>query len=301
MKQLLFLSLLISVAMLGCKRSVDETELTSIQAPPSSLLKTAPPKAALKTKRVERLLLNARSTLTFRGVVTSEKIATMQLELIEMSRKLNVGETIYLVLDTPGGEIDAGKQFIDTTKSIPQEVKTITVFAASMGFQFVQNMGERLIVPSGTLMSHRARFGGLSGQVPGEYITRLNYGYRGVLKLDVNAAERMGLSLEKYQALVHDEYWVDGQDAVEDHAADRMVLARCDESFNGTSEELLGEMFGVKIYGVMSKCPIYTGILALKMHGGESDPVARSKAEAAFRGYLNRRSFVEKYILEQGI
>lgn len=298
MKAVYYISCLALAFGAGCKRIDSNSSVIPFADIPetTSVLKQTAPKSAGYLK-VDKLTLTSRNTLNFRGVVTTQKVTEMQVALQEMSRNLSSTEVIYLVLDTPGGSVEAGRQFIDTVHSIPQEVKTITVFAASMGFQFVENMGERLIVPSGTLMSHRATFSGVGGQVPGELVTRLNFDYRNILKLEANDAARMHLTLAQYQALVHDEYWVDGQDAVAQNAADRMVLATCDASFSGTEDVYLGEVFGIKVFGVMSKCPLFTGILTVKLQGGDQSGEKAQLAINAAKEYSNRRSFVDKFIL----
>jgi ATP-dependent protease ClpP protease subunit len=209
------------------------------------------------------LKLTAENTLVWRGPVTALKAAEMQIQLLDLSHRLPAGSTVYLVLDTPGGDVDAGIQFIGFTKGLPLKIKTVTVFAASMGFQIVQGLDERLIVPTGTLMSHRAYFSGVRGEVPGEMITRLTYWIKQLTRLDMIAASRMGLKLGDYQDLIRDEYWVDGADAVADKAADRVVLARCDESFQGTVDEVVGEFLNVPVMGTFSKCPLISAPLKI--------------------------------------
>lgn len=292
----------VAVATFGCTQSTANSgTVQSVQLPKTDLLK---PKASntgylVSAQKVETLVLTSSNTITFRGAVSPQTVAKAQLEILAMSAKLPASATIYLVLDTPGGDVNAGREFIDTVNSLPQEVKTVTVFAASMGFQFVQHMGERLILPSAGLMSHRARLGGIGGEIPGDLVTRLNYIANSLEKLDAHDAARMGMSLEAYQELIRDEYWVDGQDAVRDRAADRLILSRCDGTFKGTEKVFLGSMFGVNVFGIMSKCPLITAVLEIQIGGGEgASEEDKQKAKAAFSGYSNRRMFVQKYLSE---
>lgn len=240
------------------------------------------------------LVLKDRNTVIFRGVVTPQKVAEIQIQLMVRAEGLAKDEVIYLVLDTPGGDIESGNQLIDTVRALPQKVKTVTVFAASMGFQFVQNMDERLILPSGVLMSHRARMG-IQGEVPGELLTRLNFFMNIIHALDVQAANRMGMSTEKYKELIRDEYWVNGQRAVKDRAADRLVVARCDKSLSGTTKEFLGEIFGFKVFGQMSRCPLITGILGVEVEG-ENEERQAEVIEAMMLYQKNRTAFVREYL-----
>ena len=139
---------------------------------PESTLKTEKPlftgKAYPNSKTV---VLEKGNTVVIRSPVNSKSMSKAMFELNELSFKLNKEDKIYLVLDTPGGSVFAGLDFIDYAKALPQKIITITKFAASMGFQIVQNLDDRYITPSGTLMSHRAS-GGVSGQFDGELESR---------------------------------------------------------------------------------------------------------------------------------
>lgn len=151
------------------------------------------------------IILEKKNMLVFRGPVTAKSVAEAQAKLLKMSYKLKRSDVIYLVLDTPGGSVFSGMEFIDHLRAVPQKIQTVTLFAASMGFQIVQNMDKRYITRSGTLMSHRAR-GGIQGQFDGELETRYRMVKRAINYLDAIASKRMDLSLKDYRKLIKDEY-----------------------------------------------------------------------------------------------
>jgi len=97
--------------------------------------------------------------------------AAVELNLLNLTRA-NKNSPIYLFLNTPGGDIDAGINFINAVKHI-KNLKVIVLFAASMGAMITESLpGERLITDDGLLMFHRARLG-LSGQIAeGEFESR---------------------------------------------------------------------------------------------------------------------------------
>jgi ATP-dependent protease ClpP protease subunit len=243
------------------------------------------------------LVLSKRSTLVLRGVVTSESVAKLEVEALQMSLTMNPNETIYLVLDTPGGSVPDGNQLIDFLKALPQKVKTVTIFAASMGFHIAQNLDERMILPSGTLMSHRAAISGMSGQVPGELNSRLFAEMQVLRHMDEVCAARMKYTLQTYREYIQNELWLSGQDAVTYRAADRITLVKCDGSLSGMQEVELGNFMGANIFGMMSNCPLITGILKVRIEE------ANAKAEdlKAIREFaetykLDKTNFVRKYI-----
>lgn len=245
------------------------------------------------TKAKPILILNKSNSVVLRGEVSAESVAKLQIELLEMSQRLSPFAVIYLVLDTPGGSVSAGAELIDFIKALPQKVKTVTVFAASMGFQIAQNLDERMILPSGTLMSHRAS-GRFEGEFPGEMTVRLQFWLKEITRLDQIAAMRMQISIASYQALIRDEYWVKGANAVADKAADRVILARCDSSFKGTERIIIGSFFGIPISGVVSKCPLITGIMDVRAEGGEDKSKERA-LELATKYVKNKADVVKHF------
>ena len=168
----------------------------------------------------------------------------------------NVGSDIYVVLYTPGGSISAGQLLFDTLNALPCNFHTLTIFAASMGYQTVQNLGKRYVLPSGILMSHRASVSGLSGEIGGELDQILKLLKDNVTDLNKIAAKRVGMSLQKYEEAISDELWLTANQAVEQNHADEVVTAICDKSLLGTYTETVNTMFFGKFELEFSNCPL---------------------------------------------
>lgn len=227
--------------------------------------------------QAQDIVLTKDNHIVFSGVVDDSSVAKAQIQLGQLSKNLHSFQTIYLVLDTPGGSISAGNLFIDYAKSLPQNIKPICIFCASMGYHFFQSFGERIVYGSSTLMSHRASLGGLSGQVPGELESRLANIKAVLQQMDEVTAKRVGLSVEAYRKLIHDELWLDGKSAVNLGHADRIAKIRCSQDLvDGVKSESVNSMFGT-VDLTFSTCPLITGYLSASLSIGNT---FRSKAEA---------------------
>lgn len=239
---------------------------------------------------VRNIELSESNSVVFREEFTAASVAKAQRELLQKNRKLDKGEPLYIVMDSPGGSIDAGNQLIDTAKSLGRPVHTITVFAASMGFNTVQQLGNRYILPSGYLMAHRAYAAGLGGQIPGELLTTVGTILRTVTRLEEKNAKRLGISMDEYTRLVNAEYWVEGEDAVRQNAADELASISCDASLDGTVTQTVETFFG-PVNIVWDKCPAVTQPLGFQFNGNEADHQALKRQ---FRDYNTFRRQVAR-------
>jgi ATP-dependent protease ClpP protease subunit len=204
----------------------------------------------------EVVKLGTANTVNLRGPIDDKSGQDAAMELIRLNNlRGDKGYTIYLVVDSPGGSIDAGEAFIEVAKTIPN-LKTVTVFAASMASAIVQALpGERLVLFSGVQMFHRAR-GGVQGQFEtGELETRLEFYKRFVRRMEARNASRMGLNLKQYKALVKDEYWISGEDVV-GVGADRIVALQCSDALIEKKQSVAFEVFIFQITLEYSGCPL---------------------------------------------
>lgn len=206
--------------------------------------------------------LDSKNSINFNQAFSGAYIATKQLEAIKLCGK-NVNSDIYIVAYSPGGSISAGQLFFDTLNALPCKFHTITIFGASMSYQMTQNLGKRYILPSGTLMSHRASVSGISGELGGELDAIIKNLTDSVTDLEVIASNRVGITLEAYRDAIRDELWLTAEEAVKQNHADEIVLATCDKSLMGTHIETVRTFFGT--YDVeFSNCPLITSPLSVK-------------------------------------
>jgi ATP-dependent protease ClpP protease subunit len=131
----------------------------------------------------ETIVLSSDNTMVLNTEVdgdSTSKIIALARDLdIKASRHelLNNKKTLYLFLNTPGGSIQSGLEMIEALKGLGREIDTISLFAASMGFQIVQNLDTRLILKNGTLMSHHAA-GGFEGSFGGVRPSQMDSRYQ---------------------------------------------------------------------------------------------------------------------------
>jgi ATP-dependent protease ClpP protease subunit len=217
--------------------------------------------AAAAPAKATDILLTEANSVVFNQPVTGDYTSKKTLEVLLKSSKTN---PLYLVLDTPGGSVTAGLQFIDAIKSLNVKVHTITIFAASMGYQIVQELGTRYITESGTLMSHRGAVSGMSGQIPGELNARISFIQSLLDGMSSRAAKRVKMSKAAYDAAIVNELWSFGQAAVATKQADQVVRVKCSrELLTKTIEDEVFTPFGsVKVS--FSKCPLITSPIDVK-------------------------------------
>ncbi len=206
----------------------------------------------------ETLNLNSKNTVVFRGEVSEESTTKVLLEIQKAAdARGTAGYPIYLVIDSGGGDVEAGLSFIEAVKGY-RDLRTITIRAASMASAFVEAIpGTRLIIPSGVIMFHRAA-GGLQGQFEtGELESRLAMIKSIVRNMEKTNAARMSMSLEAYKEKVVNEYWLVGDEAISAKAVDKKIDLVCStELINAREAQSMCTFFGcVKIE--YSGCPLF--------------------------------------------
>lgn len=235
------------------------TALAADKSPP------AKPTQSVVVKKTTDIVLTVDNSVVLDDVTCDEVTARVAKKAKELDARLASGEPIYLVLNTPGGCIDDGLNMIEVLKRLNRPVHTVVLFAASMGFQITQQLGNRYILRDGTLMSHKAR-GGFYGEFPGQLDSRYSYYLKRISRMDEQAAKRTNgkHTFQSYRNLIENEYWCDGVDCVAQGFADKVATAKCDKSLDGIRTEEIKFFFAgmrIQIFLNYDKCPLITGLL----------------------------------------
>lgn len=214
-----------------------------------------------------KIQFNKENTIVLSGPVTGQSAGKVFEAAREMDTDSVSSDPIYLLLDTPGGDIQAGMELIENLKGLNRPVHTVTLFAASMGFQTVQGLGTRYVLRNGILMSHEA-YGGFEGSFShGKSQIDAIYGLwlERVKEMDLVTVKRSNgkQTLDSYRNAYSKDLWLTGNQAVKGGYADEVVGARCGLSLKGEREETV-MFFGTQLLVKWSLCPLNTYPLSVE-------------------------------------
>lgn len=246
----------------------------------------------LKAKAAEKeVILTKDNVAVLSSVVTEESVSKLIGEIRKMDSQLPSGYPIYLFLYTPGGSIQAGLEFIEFAKGVNRPIHTVTMFAASMGFQIAQNLGTRYITRFGVLMSHKAA-GGFQGEFGGESSqldSRYGMWLRRVNELDSKTVERTNgkKTLKQYQSEYDNELWLNGKEAVENGYADEVATVKCAADLDGERTEVVN-FLGMNLTVSYDNCPLRTAPVSV------SAQIRTNKGIMSLEDFLNKGGVFEK-------
>lgn len=231
-----------------------------------------------------KIILTSKNAVVINSQFDSRSVA----EVAEKAKMLESNDSkkhIFLIIRSPGGHIVDGLSLIDYLKAFNRPVDTITLFAASMGFQTVQGLNKRYITPSGVLMSHKAS-GQFVGEFPGQLDSRYNFWLNRITNMNKTTINRTNgkHTLRSYENLIENEYWCEGQDCVDQGFADEVVLVACDSSLSGTkTEEEKAQFMGYNVTLQLEypNCPLISGItnFRISIEGKDIDSIKNIKKE----------------------
>ncbi len=269
-----------------------------------TLSKNVVAKASLDEKEI---ILTDDNSIVMNRAFRWSSVAEVLEKAKTIDSKLPSGYPMFLVMDTPGGGITAGLEFIEFLGSMNRPVHTVTLFAASMGFQAVQGLGNRYIVKYGILMAHKARGGfyGEFGDGASQIDARYGLWMKRILEMDKTAVKRSKgyYTLRTFRAAYENELWVNGFDAVKMGLADNVVKVKCDGTLAGTHNKLY-RFWGWKFLVKFSNCPVNTGVLGVTVliHTNRGymeldkfldagGTLVKKNETSSYSGYYSRNSF----------
>lgn len=252
------------------------------------------------------IVLSSSNTLTMSGAIDYSSVGTVILKAKELDQKFNASyfnkkQPLYLFMHTPGGNIQSGLELIEALRGLQRPIHTITLYSASMGFQVVQNLSDRLVLANGLMMSHRAHGtfeGYFGGMTPSQIDQRLRIWVSRTTELDKQTVLRTKgkQTLESYQKAYADEMWLTGAESVAGGYADRVVTVKCDSTLNGVSSHS-ASLSDVEIEYDTDNCPLNIGPMNIHIKYSNSKDKNANSDEVSLEDIRNK--FLEQYTKQQ--
>lgn len=160
------------------------------------------------------------------GEINDDTANTIVAELIYLEGK-DPKKDISVYINSPGGVITSGMAIYDTMKYIKCDVSTICVgLAASMASFLLAGgtKGKRYILPNGEVMIHQP-LGGAQGQAT-DIIINAKHIEKTKQNMAKLFAENVGQPLEKVQADMERDHFMDANEALSYGIVDKIITKR---------------------------------------------------------------------------
>jgi ATP-dependent Clp protease protease subunit len=179
-------------------------------------------------KQPEVVVLKPGSFVRFTETVTDVSVSRFIKDFLSQS-----GDNITIYVDSPGGSVMDGLRAIEAVRAAKAanpnlRVTCVVGEAASMAFYFLQAACDDRFVSPTTILMHHQVSGGTQGQLR-TMDARISFVKRLVDILDGQIAGRLGLTVKELQEKLAHDWWLVGEDAIKNKAADKIVLVTCSQ------------------------------------------------------------------------
>jgi len=192
------------------------------------------------------ITLQKNNFVSIDDTITDDKVQLWSKQMNNLT-----SNPIYIYIDSPGGSVDAGLQFINNMNWHIGQGKTINCIvksAYSMAFIILQSCSNRYVMSSSTLMQHQMSLGNLKGPLNNlmnyfEMIHSISD------ELDDNVSKRIGLSITDYRNKIKNDWWLTGSSAIAQKVADSMVIVGCEQELYDTNTKYEDIIFNIDSSG----------------------------------------------------
>ncbi len=166
------------------------------------------------------VILTPNNHVSIKGRIDDYKAS----QFVSKINKLNT-TNIYVYIDSPGGNVDAGQkmiQYINFKKDTNKTIMCIAWEAHSMAFNLFQACSYRYVLQDSKMMQHQMSLKNVVGNIENinSYMQITNKMYD---KLILDASKRIGLSADEYKLKIMNDWFLYGEEIVQNNVADAMI------------------------------------------------------------------------------
>lgn len=205
--------------------------------------------------------LNHKNNILLRGVINQQRASQV---IHEINRRENKSE-LYLILDTPGGDVTHGMQIIGEVQS--HNLNCIVQKAYSMGFAILQACNKRYLLPFGSVMQHQISMGiqGELGKIK-SYVSLVTQ-YQSYL-VDLQA-QRINVTSDQFIRNTDNDWWLFGKNAILENVGDEVVTMKCTSNLTKRNISITNGGFEF----IYSACPLITKELEKRKTNNNIDTI----------------------------
>jgi ATP-dependent Clp protease protease subunit len=209
---------------------------------------------SLSLARAESLTIELKKDnfVSLREIIDQDTSSRLLAKLHTIEAK---HDTLYLYINSPGGDVMAGFEIINYIKSLQARSKQVICIAhnaMSMAFAIFQYCTQRYILYASTLMQHQ-----MSLQVKGKlYDINSRMQYLNGLERNINRdqAARLNMTVENFTRLIQNDWWLYAEDILQQKAADQLVTLSC--AFEPYEENLVIQTLFGDVQVKYAACPL---------------------------------------------
>lgn len=200
------------------------------------------------------VVLTLTNHLSIRGPIEASTATTFVHD-----SQLHHSTVRYVYIHSPGGSVSAGEQMVEEMRQ--RNYTCIADMAYSMAFSLFQACSRRYVRPSASLMQHSISLTNVGGGELGKVLARLQHIERTRQRLDTMQAQRLKLTEAQFVERTHNEWWLDAQEAVDNHCADGIVRSlTCSpkllKSTVARTDTRVAGIFATAVVNEYSSCPL---------------------------------------------
>ena len=176
--------------------------------------------APIKNLKASTLFIPIDKTVPIKGAISKE---TSELIYQTIVTQTAFGDSVYLLIDSEGGDIYAGRQIVEAIEAARGPVYTICVNSCASMAAFIFEYGTiRYVTPSSQLMFHPA-YGVIGGNID-IMVTEAIATKRYVDEMENFVAHKVGITLKdyKYESATQNIY-LEADQAINRKFADKVV------------------------------------------------------------------------------
>lgn len=186
------------------------------------------------------------------GVIDQSSSSKFMIDISHVT-----SDKIYIYIASNGGSVLEGQRIIQTIEALQKSGKTVYCIADhaySMAFAILQSCQHRYITHQSSVMQHQ-----MSSTIKGslenmkkmiDFLDRVN-----TIMAD-QESKRIGISQHEFLDNINNDWWLYGQDIIDNNIADEVVNVICSSQLTQKSFEENIHLIFAEVNFVWSSCPL---------------------------------------------